>query len=183
MSTQLNERRAPANKPMYAEEIVTRASARAVLAAARLLIGWIFLWAFIDKLLGLGFSTPADGAWIRGGTPAQGYIGGIEEPLDEIFQPLFLNAFGDWLFMIGLAGLGTALVLGIGLKIAAVTGTLLLGFMWLSQFPPLIGGTNPITTSHWVEAALMILSAVTLAGDTWGLGRWWVGKVGNGWLR
>lgn len=168
---------------MYAEEIVTRASARAVLAAARLLIGWIFLWAFIDKLLGLGFSTPADGAWIRGGTPAQGYIGGIEEPLDEIFQPLFLNAFGDWLFMIGLAGLGTALVLGIGLKIAAVTGTLLLGFMWLSQFPPLIGGTNPITTSHWVEAALMILSAVTLAGDTWGLGRWWAGKVGNGWLR
>lgn len=85
--------------------------------------------------------------------------------------------------MIGLAGLGTALVLGIGLKIAAVTGTLLLGFMWLSQFPPLIGGTNPITTSHWVEAALMILSAVTLAGDTCGLGRWWAGKVGNGWLR
>jgi len=55
--------------------------------------------------------------------------------------------------------------------------------MWLSQFPPVVGGTNPIITSHWVEAALVIISALTLAGDTWGLGRWWAGKVGNSWLR
>jgi len=167
---------------MYAEEIVTRPGARAALAAGRIIMGWTFLWAFIDKLFGLGFSTSAEGAWIRGGTPAQGYIGGIEGPFAGFFQ-LFLNPFGDWLFMIGLAGLGLALVLGVGLKIAAVTGTLLLGFMWFSQFPPLLGGTNPVTTSHWVEAALVIIAALTLAGDTWGLGRWWAGKVGNGWLR
>lgn len=182
MSRQTSNR-APGTKPMFAEDIVTRAGARAALAAGRLLIGWIFLWAFIDKLFGLGFSTQPEAAWIRGGTPAQGYIGGIEEPLAGIFQPLFLNPFGDWLFMVGLAGLGLALMLGVGLKIAAVTGTLLLGFMWLSQFPPVVGGTNPITTSHWVEAALVIISALTLAGDTWGLGRWWAGKVGNSWLR
>lgn len=30
---------------------------------------------------------------------------------------------------------------------------------------------------------LLIISAVTLAGDTWGLGKWWAGKVGNNWLR
>ncbi|NMR19503.1 hypothetical protein [Cellulomonas fimi] len=46
-----------------------------------------------------------------------------------------------------------------------------------------MGGSNPVTTSHWVEAALVIIAALTLAGDTWGLGRWWAGKVGNGWLR
>lgn len=182
-TTQTSELQTSRTKPMYAEEIVTRPVARAALAGGRLIVGWVFLWAFIDKFFGLGFSTPAERAWIRGGTPAQGYIAGIEEPLAGFFQPLFQNAFGDWLFMIGLAGIGLALMLGVGLKIAAVTGTLLLGFMWLSQFPPLVGGTNPITTSHWVEAALVILSAVTLAGDTWGLGRWWAGKVGNGWLR
>lgn len=185
MATQTTMRRGTgaSTSPTFAEDIVTRRGARRALAAARLIMGWIFLWAFFDKLFGLGFSTPAERAWIRGGAPAQGYIGGIEEPLAGFFQPLFLNAFGDWLFMIGLLGLGIALTLGIGLKVAAVAGTLLLTFMWISQFPPLMGGTNPITTSHWVEAAVVIISAVTLSGDTWGMGRWWAGKVGDGWLR
>jgi thiosulfate dehydrogenase (quinone) large subunit len=35
------------------------------------------------------------------------------------------------------------------------------------------GSTNPIVDSHWHEALLLIISAVTLAGDTWGLGKWW----------
>jgi thiosulfate dehydrogenase [quinone] large subunit len=69
------------------------------------------------------------------------------------------------------------------LKIAALTGTLLLFFMYLSQFPAAIGGTNPVTTSHWVEAMLLIISAATLAGDRWGLGKWWARRVGNSWLR
>ena len=94
-----------------------------------------------------------------------------------------MNSFGDWLFMTGLAGLGVALFLGIGLRVAAAAGTLLLALMYLSQFPAAVGGTNPLTTSHWVEATLVVLAAVSLAGDTWGLGKWWAGKVGNGWLR
>lgn len=167
----------------YQEQIVTSSGARKVLAVARMVIGWIFLWAFIDKLLGLGYSTPTEGAWIRGGTPAQGYIGGVEGPFAGVFQSVFMNAAGDWLFMVGLAGLGVALMLGVGLKVAAVAGTLLLTFMWLSQLPFALGGTNPVTTSHWVEAMVVIVSAVTLAGDTWGLGRWWGGVVGNSWLR
>jgi thiosulfate dehydrogenase [quinone] large subunit len=35
------------------------------------------------------------------------------------------------------------------------------------------GSTNPLVDSHWHEALLLIISAVTLAGDTWGLGKWW----------
>ncbi|HLV72357.1 MAG TPA: hypothetical protein VKY91_06180, partial [Vulgatibacteraceae bacterium] len=34
-------------------------AARYVWAAARLALGWIFAWAFVDKLFGLGFATPA----------------------------------------------------------------------------------------------------------------------------
>ncbi len=35
--------------------------------------------------------------------------------------------------MIGLLGIGAALILGIGMRIAASTGTLLLGFMWAAE--------------------------------------------------
>ncbi|MBK5250562.1 MAG: DoxX family protein, partial [Actinomycetales bacterium] len=40
--------------------------------------------------------------------------------------------------------------------------------------------------SHWHEALLLIIAAVTLAGDTWGLGKWWADKSfvrKNPWLR
>lgn len=80
MSTQTSNRTAE-TKPMFAEDIITHAGARMVLAAGRLIMGWTFLWAFIDKLFGMGFSTQPEAAWIRGGTPAQGYISRIEEPL------------------------------------------------------------------------------------------------------
>ncbi|WP_043500471.1 hypothetical protein [Georgenia sp. SUBG003] len=168
--------------PVYQDQIVTSGAARKALAAGRIVIGWTFLWAFLDKLLGLGYMTPAERAWINGGTPAQGFINGIESPFAGFFQ-LFANPFGDVLFMAGLLGIGVAMITGAGLKIAAVTGSLLMLFMYLAELPLAIGGTNPITDSHWIEAAVLIISATTLAGDTWGLGKWWAGKVGNSWLR
>ena len=164
------------------EDIITSSAARKTLAVGRIIIGWVFLWAFIDKLFGLGFMTPAERAWINGGTPAQGFIKGIEGPFSGLFQ-VFANPFGDALFMAGLLGIGVAMMTGAGLKIAAVTGSLLMLFMYMAELPLALGGTNPITDSHWTEAMLLIISAVTLSGDTWGLGRWWASKVGNSWLR
>src|SRR5688572_461628 len=34
-------------------------AARYLLAGVRLALGWVFLWAFLDKAFGLGFATPA----------------------------------------------------------------------------------------------------------------------------
>lgn len=171
--------------PMWQEDIVTRPAARKLLAAARIAIGFYFLWAFLDKLLGLTFTTPPERAMLNGGAPAQGYINNVAAngPLGGFFH-MFANPFGDWLFMLGLLGLGVALVLGAGLKIAAVAGVLLLAFMYLAA-PPWWGehGTNPILDSHIMDMFLVTIPAVTLAGDTWGLGRWWGRTVGNGWLR
>jgi thiosulfate dehydrogenase (quinone) large subunit len=166
----------------YQEQIVTSAGARKVLAVSRIVIGFTFLWAFFDKTFGLGFATPTERAWINGGTPAQGFIGGIEGPFAGFFD-MFANPFGDWLFMVGLLGIGVALVLGAGLRIAAVTGTLLLAFMYLAELPAALGGNNPIVDSHWHEALLLIIAAVTLSGDTWGVGKIWARMVGNSWLR
>ena len=54
--------------------IVTLATGRRWLAVLRLATGFIFLWAFLDKAFGLGFSTPAERAWINGGAPSQGFL-------------------------------------------------------------------------------------------------------------
>lgn len=162
-------------------DIVTSPTARRVLAVGRIIIGFTFLWAFLDKLFGLNYSTPREGAWINGGSPAQGFISGIDNFAGSFFG-LFANTFGDVMFMFGLAGIGIAMILGAGLRIAAVGGVLLMIFMWMATFPVatqmvdgelIRGATNPILTSHWHEGALLAIAAVTLAGDTWGLGRWW----------
>ena len=167
------------------ESIVTRSGARKVLAVSRVVIGFTFLWAFLDKLFGFGFATPSSRAWINGGTPAQGFIKNIEGPFHDVFQ-IFANPFGDWLFMAGLLGIGVAMIAGAGLRIAAVAGTLLMLFMFLAEWPTatalvdgkvVSGSTNPLVDSHWHEALLLIISAVTLAGDTWGIGKWW-GNLG-----
>jgi len=167
------------------ESIVTRPLARKVLAVARVVIGFTFLWAFVDKLFGFGFATPSSRAWINGGTPAQGFIKGIDGPFHDVFQ-IVANPVGDWLFMAGLLGIGVAMITGAGLRIAAAAGTLLMLFMFLAEWPAattvvdgkvVSGSTNPIVDSHWHEALLLIISAVTLAGDTWGIGKWW-GNLG-----
>jgi thiosulfate dehydrogenase [quinone] large subunit len=176
------------------ESVVSSPGARKVLAVARIVIGFTFLWAFLDKLFGLGFATPSARAWINGGTPAQGFIKGIDGPFHDVFQ-IVANPVGDWLFMAGLLGIGVAMIAGAGLRIAAVAGTLLMLFMFMAEWPAattivdgkvVSGSTNPIVDSHWHEALLLIISAVTLAGDTWGLGKWW-GNLGfvkrHRWLR
>lgn len=127
---------------IFQTDIVHSRGARLALAGLRLVLGWTFLWAFIDKLFGLGFATPSARAWINGGTPAQGFMKGATEPFAEFFHSLVrtFGAANDWLFMLGLLGIGIALITGCGLKIAAWTGTLLLFLMYLAEFP--LGDTD-----------------------------------------
>ena len=58
-------------EPVY-EETTRHRAYRFTLAATRLALGWIFLSAFLDKAFGLGHATPAEGAWIDGGSPTEG---------------------------------------------------------------------------------------------------------------
>lgn len=170
----------------HQEDIVRSGVLRKLLAFARILIGWTFMWPFLDKLFGLGFATPSERAWINGGAPSQGFMKNTTGPFADFFQGM-AGTWTDWLFMAGLFGIGLAMLLGAGLKIAAWGGTLLMALMYLAEFP--LGqpadfvAVNPITDSHWHEAAILLLVAYGLAGDTWGLGKWWAGKVGNSWLR
>ncbi len=111
-----------------------------------------------------------DAAWINGGSPTMGFLSNVTGPFKGVFEPMAGAAWADWLFMIGLLAIGTALMLGIGMRIAAASGALLLVFMWMASLPL---DNNPFMDDHLVYAMVLIGLAVVHAGDTLGLGRLW----------
>jgi thiosulfate dehydrogenase [quinone] large subunit len=161
--------------PSPAVESDGRQTAAVVSALVRLALGWVFLWAFLDKLFGLGRATPADRAWIEGGHPAQGYLKGVSAPDSDnpargLFEFLAGQGWVDWLFMAALGGIGLGLVLGVALRITAVATVLLMFFLWLSSLPL---ENNPFVDEHVIYALVSVWLAASLAGDTLGLGRRW----------
>lgn len=151
------------------------------LAGLRLAIGFEFLWAFFDKLLGLGYSTPAKGAWIHGGSPTKGFLSGANVgPFQGIFRSLAGVPGIDWLFMIGLLGIGLALILGVAIRPAAFSGALMLAMMWAAVWVPAkvaggqpSGSTNPIVDEHIVNIFALIVLGALAAWGTGYLGRKW----------
>lgn len=152
------------------------------LAVSRIALGFVFLWAFLDKTFGLGYSTPVAKAWINGGSPTSGFLGHVEAgPFRTFFMALSGSVVVDTLFMLGMAAVGLALILGIGLRIAAVAGALIMVLMWAAEWPLAqltfdgqpSGSVNPIVDYHLIYALLAIVVALTAAGRTWGLGRIW----------
>jgi thiosulfate dehydrogenase [quinone] large subunit len=152
------------------------------LAIVRVVVGLEFLWAFADKTFGLGYATPAARAWINGGSPTKGFLSRVAVgPFESTFHAIAGAAWADWLFMAGLLGIGIALILGIGLRAAAVSGTVLMLGMWAAEWPlakvtsagePSMS-TNPIVDYHIIYALALIALALTYAGHTWGLGKLW----------
>lgn len=144
---------------------------RFTLAALRISLGWVFLWAFLDKLFGLGRATPAEGAWLDGGSPTAGFLGNATSgPFAGLYHSIAGAAWADWLFMAGLAAIGTALLLGVAMRIAAASGATLLVMMWTAVLPP---ENNPVMDDHLVYALVLLVLALTSAGHTLGLGRVW----------
>ncbi|WP_062217700.1 hypothetical protein [Streptomyces sp. NBRC 109706] len=144
--------------------------------------GAIFLWAFLDKTFGLGYATSSENAWLQGGSPAKGYLASVSVgPLESTFHSWSGEMIIDWLYMGGMAGLGLSLVLGIGLRVTAIAGPLMMLMLWLGEFPlakhasdgsPTMS-PNPLVDSHVVYAGVMIVVALFSAGRVWGLGSWW----------
>lgn len=125
------------------------------LAVARLLLGTVFAWAFFDKLFGWGLATTAERAWLNGGSPTTGFLKNVEGPFADFFNTIAGQPWADWLFMAGLLGLGIALLLGVGVRIAATAGSLLLFLMWMASLPL---SNNPVVDDHLIYIA--VLSAI-----------------------
>jgi len=134
------------------------------------------------KLLALGFSTGRDGetgivdrfgdaAWINGGSPTEGFLSfGTKGPFAGMYQSFAGAAWADWLFMLGLLGIGVALMAGVAMRIAAAAGATLLIFMWTAVLPP---ENNPFMDYHLVYALILVALALVGAGRTFGLGARW----------
>jgi thiosulfate dehydrogenase (quinone) large subunit len=162
-------------------QTLTASGARA-LAVLRLGMGFTFLWAFFDKTFGWGYATQSQNAWINGGSPTKGFLSRVAVgPLEGTFHSWAGQPWADWLFMLGLLGVGVAVTLGVGLRVAAVAGTVMMALMWAAEWPlarftsagePSMS-TNPLIEYHVIYALALIALAATAAGATWGLGKAW----------
>ncbi|MET0628234.1 MAG: hypothetical protein ABW033_07250 [Acidimicrobiia bacterium] len=161
-----------------------------VAAVLRILLGLVYLWAFLAQGFGIGYTNSetdangnveygwhfdhdADNGWITSGfehSPTAGYVDNAHGPTAFIVQelPTGVDDFG-WMFAIG--GLGIALSFGIFMGIAGWGGFLLNILIWFAGFPPT---TNPLIDGQHMAFAFAILLLMYLqAGNRWGLGRWW----------
>jgi thiosulfate dehydrogenase [quinone] large subunit len=161
----------------------TRTSFRRALAVLRIAFGITFLWAFLDKTFALGFHTGYDqegnldrfgpAAWINGGSPTEGFLSfGVPEdnPFKDVFNNMAGQAWVDWLFMIGLLGIGITLLFGVGMKIGTISGAVMYALMYLAVIPL---ENNPVVDDHLIGVIVMVVLLLGYAGRTWGFGRQW----------
>jgi thiosulfate dehydrogenase [quinone] large subunit len=153
-----------------------------VLGALRIVVGWTFLWAFLDKTFALGYATGrnpdtgvvdrfGDDAWIHGGSPTYGFLAfGADGPFTDFYHNIAGDAWADWLFMAGLLGIGIALTLGVFMWLGTISGVVLYLMMWTVVLPP---ENNPITDDHIIGALVVALLGLFYAGRYLGLGHWW----------
>lgn len=154
--------------PAHNEQHVRRA-----IAVLRIAIGWVFLWAFLDKLLALGFSTGRDAetgkidffssaAWINGGSPTEGFLEfGLhtKAPLTDLYGWLAGQAWVDWIYMISMLVIGVTLMLGIFTRWAALAG-----IAWMALFysaASIWPANNPVIDDHVVYAIALAVVALT----------------------
>ena len=115
--------------------MITNTAAKS-LAVLRIATGFVFLWAFLDKTFGLGYSTSSAKAWIHGGSPTKGFLSSIDVgPFQSAYHSMAGTWWADWLFMLGMLSVGVALIAGIALRLAAGAGVLIMAMMWLGESP------------------------------------------------
>ena len=123
----------------------------------RLVMSLIFLWAFVDKLFGLGFATKSENSWLNGGSPTSGFLlNATHGPFAEFFKSLAGVAVVDWLFMLGLLFVGLTLLINRFVSWGAIAGGVMMALMWLSAFPP---ANNPVLDEHIVYILVLVLLA------------------------
>jgi thiosulfate dehydrogenase [quinone] large subunit len=163
------------------------------IALLRLSVGFVFLWAFLDKFFGLGYSTASERAWINGGSPTKGFLSHVAVgPLQSAFNSIAGTWWADTLFMLGLLGVGLAVILGVFMNVSAIAGTLMMVLMWAAEWPLAqftsagdpSGSTNPFMDYHLIYALVLIVLAVIGAGRYFGIAPWWARVTGGkAWLR
>jgi thiosulfate dehydrogenase (quinone) large subunit len=169
----------------FPEAEIVRPKAGIAWGGLRLLMGFTFLWAFLDKLLALGFATgrnPVTGsidffgkaAWIHGGSPTDGLLKfGLhtKDPFLSFYQGLAGSTWVEWVFMLSMAAIGLGLLFGIGTRLAAIGG-----IIWMAIFytaTAIWPANNPFVDEHIIYIVVLAGIAYVGAGRFLGLGNWW----------
>lgn len=126
-----------------------------IIKTLRIALSFIFLWAFVDKLFGLGFATSSENSWISGASPTSGFLANATQgPFADFFQGLTGQGWVDWLFMAGLLGIGLAFLLNKYIKFASIAGAVLMLLMYLAALPP---QNNPLIDEHIIYILVFLL--------------------------
>ncbi len=129
-----------------------------VYAILRYAMSLVFLWAFFDKLFGLGFATTAEKAWVHGGSPTAGFLTfAAKGPFAAVFHSMAGVAVVDWLFMLGLLFVGGTLLLNRYVKWGCLAGGVMLFLMYLALLLP---ENNPLIDDHIIYILVLALIAL-----------------------
>ncbi|MGD9697203.1 MAG: hypothetical protein AB7V42_16255 [Thermoleophilia bacterium] len=151
----------------------------------RIAVGWVFLWAFLDKLLALGFSTGrnsetgvvdrfGDAAWIHGGSPTDGFLNfGLHTKgfLATFYSNLAGQGWVDWGYMLSMVAIGVLLIAGVAVRPAAIAGIVWMGLFYTAS--AIWPANNPFLDEHVIYAIVLAGVAWVGAGRYLGLGRLW----------
>jgi thiosulfate dehydrogenase [quinone] large subunit len=134
-----------------------------ILGLLRVSLAFVFLWAFFDKIFGLGFATEQAQSWINGGSPTTGFLGhAVKGPLADFFHSLSGMIVVDWLFMLGLLFVGLTLLFNKYIKWGALVGSIMLGLMYIALMAP---ANNPIIDEHIIY--ILVLAYLGVRADSW----------------
>lgn len=149
----------------------------------RIALGFVFLWAFLDKAFALGFGTgrAEDGtiaffgkgaAWLNGGSPTEGVLTyATKGPLAGFFQGLAGRAWVDWVYILSMLLIGGALMLGVATRLAAIGGAIWMGVFYLAT--AIKPEFNPVVDEHIVYILVLAGLAAIGAGRYLGLQERW----------
>ncbi|MEN9649748.1 MAG: hypothetical protein RL094_715 [Candidatus Parcubacteria bacterium] len=128
-----------------------------MIALLRVLMGAMFLWAFVDKVFGFGFATTSSQAWIHGGSPTDGFLAhATHGPLAFVFQSMAGSSIVAILFMSGLLFVGVTMLTNKFVKWGTYAGIAMMALIYLSMFPP---ANNPLIDEHIIYIAVFMLIA------------------------
>jgi len=149
----------------------------------RIAMGWTFLWAFLDKAFALGFSTGRSldtgaidffgkAAWIHGGSPTDGALTfALRGPFESLYRGLIGQTWIEWVYMASMLLIGTALILGIGTRVAALGGIAWMGIFYTAT--AMWPDNNPFLDEHLVYIIVLAGIVYVGAGQFAGLQRYW----------
>ena len=104
----------------------------------RIIMGFVFLWPAFDKLLGLGFGTSPDRAYIAGGSPTSFFLANVNAngPFASLFTDTLggMTAIVDIVYLLTLGFAGITLMTGVLTRLGALAGDIFMQSILLFDY-------------------------------------------------